>query len=128
MRRRSMFIVLASLAVLAGACTAGGGTSSSPPPTVNTSPSATHSPVTLTLWTFFTNPELKQFKTAVTGFEQAYPWITVDTIGNKDQTAVIQSINSGTAPDVAQECCPDDSAKYCSTGAWQDLNPFIKQM
>ena len=114
MKRHAFVAVLGSLAVLLGACTAGG-TSSQPPPTVNNSPSASHAPVTLNLWTFFTNPELKEFKSVLTGFQTLYPWITVNVVGGKDQTAVLQSINSGTAPDVAQECCPDDSAKYCST-------------
>src|SRR6059036_1705989 len=125
--RRHLFVgMVAPLAVLAAACTAGGGTSSSPPPPVDTSPSASHAPVNLTMWTFFSNPELKEFQTAVDSFQQQYPWITVNLIGGKDQTAVLQAINSGTAPDVAQECCPDDSAKYCASGAWQDLNPYIQ--
>jgi multiple sugar transport system substrate-binding protein len=124
MRRHLLFGTLASIALFAGACTAGG-TSSNPPPTIN--PSASHPPVTLTAWTFFSNPEFKEFNSALSGFKQKYPWITVKTVPSKDQTAVLQAINSGTAPDVAQECCPDDSAKYCQTGAWQDLNPYIMQ-
>jgi multiple sugar transport system substrate-binding protein len=121
--RHAVTAGLASLVLLVGACTAGGG--SQPTATVNTG--GTHAPVTLTLWTFFANPEFKQITSVLDGFHQKYPWITVNAVPAKDQTAVLQSINSGTPPDVAQECCPDDSAKYCSTGAWQDLNSYIKQ-
>jgi multiple sugar transport system substrate-binding protein len=126
MKRHGSMAVLACLVMLVGACTAGGGSQQPTPTSVNPSASVSHAPVTLTLWTFFTNPELKEFKSVLSGFESQYPWITVNVVGGKDQTAVLQSINSGTAPDVAQECCPDDSAKYCSTDAFQDLNPYIK--
>jgi multiple sugar transport system substrate-binding protein len=125
MRRHQFIAVIATLVVLAGACTAGGGGSNTPS-SIPTGPSASHSPVTITLWTFFSDPEFTEFKSVVDGFEKQYPWITVKSVPSKDQTAVLQSINSGTPPDVAQECCPDDSAKYCSTGAWQDLNAYIK--
>jgi multiple sugar transport system substrate-binding protein len=124
MRRRHAWVALiGSLAVLAAACTAGG-QSTKPVATVN--PSASHAPVTITLWTFFSNPEFKEFETAITAFQQAYPWITVKTVPSKDNTAILQAINSGTAPDVAMEGIPDDSAKYCSTNAWIDLKPYIQ--
>ena len=77
---------LACLVLLAGACTAGGGTSQ-PPPTIN--PSTSHAPVTLTIWSFFTNPEFTKFNTAITAFHNAYPWITVNSIPGKDASAVL---------------------------------------
>jgi multiple sugar transport system substrate-binding protein len=123
--RRSMFASLATFAVLMAACTAG--TGSDQPSTVPTgNPSASHEPVTISIWTFFSNPEFKALQSALDGFHAKYPWITVNAVPSKDQNAVLQAINSGTAPDVAQECCPDDSAKYCSTGAFQDLNPYLE--
>jgi len=126
MARRHVFIsALASIGLFAAACTAGGNNNSSPPPTIN--PSASHAPVTLTLWSFFSNPELGEFNSAITAFQQKYPWITVTSVPSKTDTAVLQAINSGTAPDVAVEGIPDNSAKYCSTKAYLDLGPFIKQ-
>jgi multiple sugar transport system substrate-binding protein len=125
MRARQMFVAaVATIALMAGACTAGNpaGTSSSTTPTVN---ATQHAPLTLTIWTFFTNPELKQFKAALAPISQTYPWLTVKVVPGKQAEDVLRAINSGTAPDVAMECCPDDSAKYCSTGAWIDLNPYI---
>jgi multiple sugar transport system substrate-binding protein len=123
MRRHAWIAAIASLAVLAAACTAGGqGTKT----VVTVNPSASHAPVTITLWTFFSNPEFKEFETAITGFEQKYPWITVKTVPSKDNVAILQAINSGTAPDVAMEGIPDDSAKYCSSNAWIDLNPYVR--
>lgn len=125
MRARSRIRTAVVLAAVVGtACTAGGG-SATPTTTPTVNPSASHAPVTLTLWTFFTNPEFKEFTSVLDGLHQQYPWLTVNAVPGKEQSDVLRAINSGTAPDVAMECCPDDSAKYCSTGAWVDLNPYI---
>jgi multiple sugar transport system substrate-binding protein len=122
--RRMSLALGAALAILATACTAGGG--SNPPTTVNSNPSASHAPVTLTVWSFFTGHEKKIFDGVLDGIHQTYPWITIESVGGKEQIDVQRAINSGTAPDVAVECCPDDSANYCSTGAWIDLDAYIK--
>jgi multiple sugar transport system substrate-binding protein len=112
-----------TLMLVAAACTASGG-NANPPPTFN--PSASHAPVTVTVWSFYTNPEYKQYNQVLDMFHQQYPWITVDHVGNKSLQNIQQAINSGTPPDVALEQGPDDSAKYCSSGAWVDLNPYLQ--
>lgn len=122
MNRRAVIAVMAGLTVIATACTAGGGSSSSP-----SAPKSSHKPVTLTVWSFFTGRELRQFDGVLNGVKQAAPWISVNSVGGKQPTDILRAINSGTAPDVAIEPAPDDSAKYCSTGAWTDLSPFIHQ-
>jgi multiple sugar transport system substrate-binding protein len=123
-QRRALTIALASLLLATGACTAGGTTAStSPPPTTN----ASHAPVTITVWSFFTGRELQTLNGILDGVTQQYPWITINSVGGKENTAIQRAINSGTAPDVAIECCPDDAAKYCSSGAWIDLNGYIKR-
>ncbi len=122
MSRRPLLAGIALATLTVAACTAGGGSSSSSPP-----PKTSHTPVTLTVWSFFTGRELKQFTHVVNGVKQAAPWITIHSVGGKQPTDVLRAINSGTAPDVAIEPGPDDSAKYCATGAWIPLNPFIKQ-
>ncbi len=124
-RRRGMLAGAIASIVLAGACTAG--TSSTTPTTaVNSNPSASHAPVTITVWSAFVKPELPKFEAVLAQVHEKYPWITVESVGGKDPTDIQRAINSGTAPDVALEPGPDDSAKYCSTGAWIDLNPLIQ--
>lgn len=83
--------------------------------------------MTLTVWSFFTGRELKQFTKVADGVKHVAPWITLQSVGGKQPTDILRAINSGTAPDVAIEPAPDDSAKYCATGAWIPLNPYIKQ-
>jgi multiple sugar transport system substrate-binding protein len=122
-----LFATLASVTIVAAACTAGGGGGSNPSATKVIDPKKSHAPVTLELWTFFAAHEFDKFYgEALKGLHQKYPWLTVKAVPGKQQDDVLRAINSGTAPDVALECCPDDSAKLCSTGAWIDLNPFLE--
>lgn len=121
---RRLLIGLVSVALVVTACTAGGG-STAPPSTIN--PSASHAPVTLNLWSFYTGRELKEYNKILQGFTAAYPWITITHTGGKSNDDILRAINGGQAPDVAIEAGPDDVAKYCSTNAWIDLTPYIRQ-
>jgi multiple sugar transport system substrate-binding protein len=121
MRRR--LIGLAVLALLAAACTAGGG-SSEPVQTVD--PNANHAPVTLTVWSDFSARELGVVTDGLKLATKKYPWLTVKHVGSKDDQAIQRAINGGTPPDVAISFTPDNAARYCSTGAWQDLNPYLQ--
>lgn len=122
MARRATFTVMIVLLMGAAACTAGGGSSSSPSARA---PTSSHKPVTLNVWSFFTGRELAQLDKVMKGMHKTAPWITIHSVGGKQPADILRAINSGTAPDVALEPGPDDSAKYCSTGAWIDLRPFI---
>jgi multiple sugar transport system substrate-binding protein len=112
--------VAAATAVALTSCTATAPSSNGPVK------KSTHKPVTLNVWTFFTGRELDTFKTALVGLNKAAPWITVHVTGGKQLEDVQRAINSGTAPDVAMEVGPDDVAKYGQSGAWIDMNPYIK--
>jgi multiple sugar transport system substrate-binding protein len=123
MRRRAALAGISIIVLVGTACTAsggsGGGNLSSPTPT------GSHAPVTLTLWTFYTNPEYPKYNQILDTFEQKYPWITVKHVGGKSPQDILRAINSGTAPDVALEAGPDNVAKYCDSGAFVDLKPTI---
>jgi multiple sugar transport system substrate-binding protein len=118
--RNSIRLAAAVAAVLAVASCAATTKSDTP------ATKSTHNPVTLSVWTFFTGRELGTFKTSLAGLHKAAPWITVNVTGGKGLEDVQRAINSGTAPDVAMEVGPDDVAKYGQSGAWIDLNPYIK--
>ena len=118
MNRRAV-PMLAGLTLIIAACTAGGGSGGSAPS------QSSHKPVTLTVWSFFTGRELRQFNSVLDGVKKSAPWITINSVGGKQPSDILRAINSGTAPDVAIEPGPDDSAKYCATGAWISLNPYI---
>jgi len=117
--------VLAVFALIAGACTAGGEDEESPPPTVN--PSESQEPVTIEIWSDFTGRELRQFNAIFEDFTAEYPWITVNSVGGIGDQKIIQAINSGTPPDALLSFGLDEVGKFCESGGWQDLTPYIEQ-
>lgn len=122
---KRMLTALAVFALIAGACTAGGEDEESPPPTVN--PSVSQEPVTIEIWGAWTGRELKQFNQIFDDFTAEYPWITVNSVGGVGDQKIIQAINSGTPPDAVLSFGLDNVGKFCESGAWQDLTPFIEQ-
>ena len=54
-----------------------------------------HTPVTLTLWSAYTGPENDNYEQAMKMFEQQYPWITVNHVGNMTPQNIQQAINGG---------------------------------
>ncbi len=121
MRRR--LIALTALALLAAACTAGGGSSTT---AQTVAPNANHAPMTLTVWSDFSAREYGVVSNGLKMATQKYPWLTVKHVGSKDDPAIQRAINGGTPPDVAISFTPDNAARYCSTGAWRDLNPYLQ--
>jgi multiple sugar transport system substrate-binding protein len=118
LRHTLVGILAASLGV--SACTAG--TSSS-----GKGPKAT-AKQTITVWHGFTGDnEVKAFNTAVARFHAKYPNITVKAVKGQDDDKITKAISGGDPPDVAVSFTTDNVGKFCATGAWQDLNPLMKQ-
>ena len=122
MRRR--LVGLLALALFAAACTAGGGGDSKPAATVD--PNAQHDPLTLTVWSNFSGREGQVATDVLESVKQKYPWMTVKHVLGKDDEAIQRAINGGTPPDVAISFTPDNTARFCQTGAFQDLNPYLQ--
>ncbi len=124
---RAWKMVVASLVLLVAACTAGGAAGTSAPPAIN--PSASHEPVTISMWIpFSADHEVAGVQQAFDAFEKKYPWITVKvTTGVEDDDKVLAAIRAGNPPDAVMSWSLDSLAKFCDTGAWQDLTPYIQQ-
>jgi ABC-type glycerol-3-phosphate transport system substrate-binding protein len=120
---RSTRLVLTGAVVGAlalSACTAGGGSSSNGP-----SASAKQ---TIVVWHGFTGDnEVNAFNAAVARFHAKYPNITVKTVKGQDDDKITKAISGGDPPDVALSFTTDNVGKFCSTGAWQDLNPLMRK-
>ena len=116
-------IGLAVAAMVAVSCTATGSSSVTP---VNTSSGATHAPVTINVWSFYNGREFQQYDSVLADFHTLYPWITVNHTPNKSDAEIVQGINGGSPPDMTISQGPDNVAKFCSTGAMQDLTPFLQ--
>jgi multiple sugar transport system substrate-binding protein len=121
---RRRLVGLVALALLVAACTAGGGGSTGPVETVD--PNAQHDPLTLTVWSNFSGREGKVTTSVLQSITRKYPWMTVKHVLGKDDEAIVRAINGGTPPDVAISFTPDNSARFCQTKAFQDLNPNLQ--
>jgi multiple sugar transport system substrate-binding protein len=115
---------LITVLLLTAACTAGGGGNTAAPKEVSST--GHHKPVTLTVWDYFTEHELGQLKDVIAQFNDQYPWIHVNIVPGKEFSDYVRGITSGQTIDVAIDPGPDNVAKYCATGAFQDLAPFLQ--
>ncbi len=120
---KRLAVILTTFTMLAVACSTGGG---GPASVVNTASGASHAPVTLQVWSFYTGREFKQYQDVLARFKQLYPWITINHTPAKNDQDIIRAINSGTSPDFTILAGPDNVAKFCATGAYQDLSPYLK--
>jgi multiple sugar transport system substrate-binding protein len=115
-------ITAAGLAACGGS--GGGGKASATAPATA---AADHTPVTITIWSGFTDRELGILNKTLDTFHTTHPWITVKSVGAVDDDKIVKAIRAGNAPDVALSFEADHIGTYCSSGAWINLNPYIKR-
>lgn len=88
---------------------------------------ASHSPTTITVWTFNTLAnEVKAFKDDLAGLHTKYPWLTVKFVPGKDDAAFAKAVAAGNPPDVFISTAPDYVGQFCHNGTVLDLNPYLK--
>ncbi|WP_051939898.1 extracellular solute-binding protein [Phaeacidiphilus oryzae] len=113
----------AALTLGAAACTgsaggAQGGTGSS------------SAPVTITFWHGWSQPnELKAIDANIAAFEKLHPTIKVKSVGNMSDDKIDQGLRAGgpNSPDVVSSFTTNNVGKFCSSGAWIDLAPFLRK-
>jgi multiple sugar transport system substrate-binding protein len=118
-------VVTATFALAAAACTAG---SDEPAPSaVDTGAGASNEPVTINITgEWVSGRECVQWKQSfIPGFEAEYPWITVEAKCGFTEEKQIAAINAGNPSDAFLSFGVDNVGRFCNTGAWVDLNPFI---
>ena len=89
---RKLLVIGAAAACLVAACSSGSS---------GTKADNGKSPVTLTVWSGFTDRELGVFTNALNRFRASHPNVTIKSIGGIDDDKIIKSIRGGNAPDVA---------------------------
>lgn len=130
MRRNGVVLGIAAFALVVTACTAGGskgGSGCQQASPASAAASGGHTPVTLDLWSFYSGHEFEQYAEVLKDFHDKYPWITINHVPGKLDPDILRGINSGCAPDLALSQGPDNVAKFCSSGAYQDLAPFLQK-
>ena len=122
--RRSAAVVAAVLAAAVGvaACGGGGGGGSKTTATADLS-----KPVTLTVWSGFSERELGVWNSVLNGFHKLHPAVKIKSVGAVDNNKIVAAIRGGNPPDVALSFETDKTGAFCSSGGWIDLNPYIKR-
>ncbi|MFD5510635.1 ABC transporter substrate-binding protein [Streptomyces sp. NPDC127051] len=113
--------VVAALSALATACTGQSGTAASDDP---------NKEVTLNFWHGWSAPsEAKAIEENIARFEKAHPNIKVKVTGNMTDDKINQALRAGgdKAPDVVSSFTTDSVGKFCNSGAFADLNPFLQK-
>ncbi|MGW0082977.1 ABC transporter substrate-binding protein [Streptomyces sp. NPDC003393] len=119
--RKAAFVLTASLALLATACTGQSGSGTDDDASKDT---------TINFWHAWSAPnEVKAVKSLITGFEKAHPNIHVNVVGNMTDDKINQALRTGgdKAPDVISSFTTNNVGKFCSSGALVDLNPFFEK-
>ncbi|MFD9737003.1 ABC transporter substrate-binding protein [Umezawaea sp. NPDC059074] len=115
-------LLITTAGMMAAACTAGGGAASGPA----AAPGADQA-VTVQVWSNFSDRELGILKEALDKYHGKHTNITIDNQGSQDDDKITQSIRSGNPPDVAISFTTDNIGQFASSGAWQDLKPYIER-
>ena len=127
-RRILALVSVASLALGLSACSP----QESPPTTApgTTAPTST-APAgisgNIVFWHFFTDREAGIIQSAVDKFIAANPGVTVDVQSGQDDDKMRTAIAAGQAIDVGLSYSADQVGPLCSTGAFQDLAPYIQR-
>src|SRR2546421_10535013 len=90
-------------------------------------PAATAKTVKLKVWLPFTARELGVLKGAIAEYDKKHSKVQIDVTGGVDTTKIVAAIRSGNGPDVAMDFESANVGTYCSSGAWADLGPYLKQ-
>ncbi|GID97690.1 ABC transporter substrate-binding protein [Amorphoplanes digitatis] len=80
---------------------------------------------TVELWHFFTEREAAAIDTVVKEFEATHPKVKVTIKSGQDDSKVTQAIGAGNGPDIGLSYSTDIVGKFCSSGAWVDLTPYL---
>jgi multiple sugar transport system substrate-binding protein len=118
MSRRPLIV---AAALLLAACTPGTDTSD------DIAPAGQEAKGSIEFWHFFTDREAKAIDDAIATFEKAHPDIDVKVTSGQDDAKMLQAISSGKGPDVGLSYSTDIVGKFCSSGAWRDLTPYLER-
>jgi multiple sugar transport system substrate-binding protein len=114
------FVAAAVLSLVTAACTA-----EAPDEGPKPEPKGGTAEGTVTMWHFFSGREAEAIQSVVDDFEKANPGITVEVRPEQDDEKIRQAIGAGKGPDLAVSYSTAIVGSFCSTGAFQDLKPWM---
>ncbi|MFB7862531.1 MULTISPECIES: ABC transporter substrate-binding protein [unclassified Streptomyces] len=120
-RRVAALAATASIALFASACTGSANNGATDDPAAET---------TITFWHGWSAPsEVQAINENIERFEKAHPNIKVEVVGNINDDKLNQALRTGGSkgPDVVSSFTTSNVGKFCSSGAFADLKPFIEK-
>ena len=118
--RAALLCVAAALSLTACAAGKGGGSNSGA-----AAAPGKDDKITLTVWSNYSDREYEEVTKALNSFKKKYPNIEIKHEGAQDDDKITAGIRSGNPPDVAMSFTTDNIGSFCSTGAFQELKPYI---
>jgi multiple sugar transport system substrate-binding protein len=82
---------------------------------------------TVEFWHFFTDREAEAIDSVIADFKKSHPKINVVVKSGQDDSKMTQAIGAGQGPDVGLSYSTDIVGKFCASGAWLDLGPYLKR-
>jgi multiple sugar transport system substrate-binding protein len=119
-RALTVLAVATTAALLAAGCTPGSKKQ-------DVAPAGSEASGTVEFWHPFTDRESDAVDAIVKDFQASHPKIKVTVKSGQDDDKMTQAIGAGNGPDVGLSYSTDIVGKFCSSGAWIDLNPYIKR-
>jgi len=86
--------------------------------------------VTITFWHGWSaDSEVAAIQATIDAFEEANPNIHVKAVGNITDDKINQALRAGgsSAPDVVSSFTTDNVGQFCTSGAFEDLTPFMAE-
>jgi multiple sugar transport system substrate-binding protein len=125
--RRSAAVLLAVVLAAVAISACGGSSSSATGGSVAAPAQYNGKPVTITFWNPFSQRQLAVMNSVIADFHKLYPKITVISRGGVTDTNIVAAIRSGSPPDLTMSQAAENLGEYCGTGAWINLEPYIKR-
>jgi multiple sugar transport system substrate-binding protein len=119
-RALTVLTVASTAVLLAAACTPGAKKK-------DVAPAGQDASGTVEFWHPFTDRESDAVDAIVKDFQASHPKIKVTVKGGQDDDKMTQAIGAGQGPDVGLSYSTDIVGKFCSSGAWIDLNQYISR-
>ncbi len=113
---------LAAAALIVSGCSSSGSPAAAPSSAAPAKLSGT-----VTFWHFFNGREAAAIQGVVNDFVKANPGVKVIVKSNQSDDKTLQAISAGQPIDVVLSYSTDQIGKFCSSGAWRNLGPYIKR-
>jgi multiple sugar transport system substrate-binding protein len=81
----------------------------------------------LTVWSNYSGREQDEVTKALESFKEEFPNAEIRHEGSQDDDKITAGIRGGNPPDVALSFTTDNIGQFCSSGSFQELEPYVER-